>query len=292
MPTSGSPSVRRRRLAAELRRLRIGAGKTVEEAGEDLGWSKAKISRYELAQSGLKLTDVAKLLDLYGVQGTHRDQLLMLAEEASEKGWWESYSDVLTEGNRAFIALEAEATSILEWHINVVPGLLQTEQYAREVLSGYHEVATISPRAIERRLETRLIRQGLLTREGPLEYVGLLDESILYRQRGEASVMRAQLQRLADLSTLPNVTIRILPFAINHGLTMDTFSILQFGKEYETALHDVVSIEGISNEFYVEGDTETHTFQLAFEHLTEESLSPAESRELILAASRQAWNAT
>lgn len=292
MPTSGSPSVRRRRLAAELRRLRIGAGKTAEEAGESLGWSKAKISRYELAQSGLKITDVAKLLELYGVQGGHLEQLLMLAEEAAEKGWWEAYADVLTEGNRAFIALEAEATSILEWHINVVPGLLQTEQYAREVLTGYNEVATISPRAIERRLETRLIRQGLLTRAEPLQYIGLLDESIIYRQRGEPSVMRAQLERLADFSKLPNVTVRILPFARNHGLAMDTFSILQFGKDYETALHDVVSIEHLSNEFYVEGDAETHTFQLAFEHLAEECLSPAESREFILTASRQAWSAT
>lgn len=291
MSTSGSPSVRRRRLAAELRRLRIGVGKTAEEAGDDLGWSKAKISRYELAQSGLKLTDVVKLLELYGVEGTHRDQLLRLAEEASEKGWWEAYSDVLSEGNRAFIALEAEASSILEWHINVVPGLLQTEQYAREVLSGYHEVATISPRAIERRLETRLIRQRLLTREHPLEYVGLLDESILYRQRGEPSVMRAQLQHLADFSALPSVTIQILPFARKHGLAMDTFSILQFGKVYETALHDVVSIEHLSNEFYVEGDAETDTFQLAFKHLTKESLPPAESRELIFRASRQVWNA-
>jgi transcriptional regulator with XRE-family HTH domain len=292
MSTSGTPSVRRRRLGAELRRLRIGTGKTVEDAGRNLGWSKAKISRYELAQSGLKLDDVARLLDLYGVQGGHRERLLMLAEEASEKGWWEAYSDVLTEGNRAFIALENEATSILEWHINVVPGLLQTERYAREVLSGYHEVATISPRAIERRLETRLIRQRLLARAEPLEYVGLLDESILYRQRGDRSVMRDQLQRLADFARLSNVTIRILPFARNHGLAMDTFSILQFGKAYETALHDVVSIEHLSNEFYVEGDAETHTFQLAFRHLAEESLSRAESRELILATAGQVGTRT
>ena len=154
MSTSGSPAGRRRRLAAELRRLRVGTGKSAEEVGKVLGWSKAKISRYELAQSGLKLGDVARLLEFYGVQGSQREQLLALAEEATQKGWWEAYSDVLTEGHLAFIGLEAEATSILEWQISVVPGLLQTEQYAREILSGYQTVATISPRAIERRVET------------------------------------------------------------------------------------------------------------------------------------------
>ena len=221
-------------------------------------------------------------LEFYGVQGSQREQLLALAEEATHKGWWEAYSDVLTEGHLAFIGLEAEATSILEWQINVVPGLLQTEQYAREVLSGYHEVATISPRAIQRRLETRLTRQQLLTRDEPLEYVALLDESVLYRQRGDRSVMRAQLQRLADVAELPNVTIRILPLKRNHGLAVDSFSILQFGKAHETTLHDVVSLEHLNDELYVEGDTETYQFRLAFNHLTEECLSPSESQELIL----------
>src|SRR5580704_5669835 len=221
MPTSGSPTVRRRRLAAELRRLRTSAGKTAEDVGKVLGWSKAKISRYELAQGGLKPDDVARLLEYYEVQGNHRAQLLALAEEATQKGWWEAYSDVLSEGHLEYIGLEAEATSILEWQINVVPGLLQTEQYAREVLSGFQEVATISPRAIERRVETRLTRQQLLTRDEPLEYVALLDESVLYRQRGDQSVMRAQLQRLADVSELSNVTIRVVPLKRNHGLAVD-----------------------------------------------------------------------
>jgi transcriptional regulator with XRE-family HTH domain len=282
MPTSGSPPVRRRRLAAELRRLRTSTGRTADDVGKLVGWSKAKVSRYELAQSGLKPDDVEKLLDVYGVQGADRVQLLALAEEATRKGWWEAYSDVLTEGHLAFIGLEAEATSILEWQINVVPGLLQTEQYAREVLSGYHQVATISPGAIQRRLETRLTRQQLLTRDEPLEYVALLDESVLLRQRGGPSVLRTQLQRLADLAELPNVTIRILQLDRNHGLAVDSFSILQFGRAHETTLHDVVSIEHLINELYVEGDTETYQFRLAFNHLAEESLSPAESQELIL----------
>lgn len=290
MPASGSPPVRRRRLAAELRRLRTSADKTAEDVGEALGWSKAKISRYELAQGGLKPADVEKLLEFYGVQGSQREQLLTLAEEATHKGWWEAYDDVLTEGHLGYIGLEAEATSILEWQINVVPGLLQTEQYAREVLSGYQEVATISPRAIQRRLETRLIRQQLLTRDEPLEYVALLDESVLLRQRGVRSVMQAQLRRLADVAELPNVTVRILPLKRNHGLALDSFSILQFGKAHETILHDVVGLEPLSDDLYVEGDTDTHQFRLAFNHLAKECLSPSESRELILTTSSEAWD--
>jgi transcriptional regulator with XRE-family HTH domain len=290
MPSSGSPPVRRRRLAAELRRLRIGTDKTAEDVAEVLGWSKAKVSRYELAQGGLKPDDVAKLLEFYGIQASQREQLLALAEEGTHKGWWEPYNDVLTEGHLDYIALEAEATSILEWQINVVPGLLQTEQYARNILSAYQEVATISPRAVERRVQTRLIRQQLLTGDEPLKYVALLDESVLYRRRGDQSVMQIQLQRLADASQQPNVTIQILPLQRDHGLAVDSFSIFQFGKAHETMLHDVVSLEHISNELHVEGDTDTHQFRLAFNHLTEESLSPQDSRDLILTVSRQVWD--
>jgi transcriptional regulator with XRE-family HTH domain len=284
--------VRRRRLAAELRRLRVSSGKTAEDVGKDLGWSKAKISRYELAQGGLKPDDVARLLEIYGVQGGQREQLLALAEEATQRGWWERYSDILTEGHLAYISLEAEAASILEWQINVVPGMLQAEEYAREVLSGYQEVSTISPKAIERRLETRLIRQQLLTRDKPLQYEAILDESVLHRQRGDPSVMRAQLQRLVDVSELPNVTIRILPFKRNHKLAVDSFSIFRFDEAHETMLHDVVGLEHLSNELYVEGDTDTHQFRLAFNHLVKESLPPSESLERILTTSRQVWNNT
>jgi transcriptional regulator with XRE-family HTH domain/citrate lyase gamma subunit len=283
LPASGSPAVRRRLLGVELRRLRTSTKQTVEEVGEILGWSKAKVSRYELAQSRLKPDDVEKLLDFYGVRGSQREQLLALAEEATYKGWWEPYSDVLTEGHLAFIALEAEATSILEWQINVVPGLLQTERYAREILSGYQKVSAVSPGEIRRRLETRLTRQQLLTRDEPLRYSVLLDESVLRRQRGDRSVMEAQLRRMADLSELPNVTIRILPLERNHALAVDSFAILQFGKAHETTLRDVVSIEHLSNELHVEVDADTNQFVLAFKHLSEESLSPQESRDLILA---------
>ena len=290
MIAPASPMVRRRRLAAELRGIREDKGKSGDAVAAALNWSPSKVSRYELAQGGLKPADVARLLDYYGIQGRHRAQLLGLAEDATRKGWWETYSDVLTEGHLAFIGLEAEAVSLLEWQVNVVPGLLQTEMYAREVLSGYDEVAHISPKTIQRRLETRLVRQQLLTRDKPLEYAVLLDESILRRQRGNRTVMREQLQRLLAVAELENVTIQIVPLQGNHGLVVDSFTVLQFGDSDDTSLHDVVSIDHLSNELYVESDTDTHQFRLAFKHLTEEALSPAESRELILATSEHLWS--
>jgi hypothetical protein len=174
-----------------------------------------------------------------------------------------------------------------------VPGLLQTEQYARNILSGYNQVVPISPLAIQRRLETRLIRQQLLTRDEPLQLVSLLDEAVLLRQHGGegSAVMRAQLQRLADTVRLQsNVTIQVLPLNKSR-LAVDSFGILEFGNAEAATLHDVVSIENLNSELYVEGDTDTHQFRLAFDHLAGECLSPSDSRELILATARQAWGA-
>jgi len=289
MPAAGSPTVRRRLLAAELRHLRLDMDLTAQQVGAALGWSKAKVSRYELAQSGLKPDDVARLLDMYGVRGARREQLLGLAEDATAKGWWEAYSDVLTEGHMAFIGLEAEATSIQDWAMNVVPGLLQTEQYARDVLSGIQVIDPITPRKIERRLEIRLIRHQLLTRDEPMNYHALLDESVLHRQHGDQRVMRVQLHHLAQVSELPNVAIQVLPFKRDQTLAVDSFSILQFGTAREAGLPDVVSLEHLSDEVHIEGDSDAHTFRLAFRHIAAKCLSRADSRELILAAAQGEW---
>jgi transcriptional regulator with XRE-family HTH domain len=289
MSNSGSPTVRRRRLAAELRRLREQSDQTAEAVGKILGWSKAKVSRYELAQSGLKPSDVARLLDVYRVRGEHRRQLLTLAEEATQKGWWEAFSDVLTEEHAAFIGLEAEATSVLQWQINVVPGLLQTERYARDIFLGYQIVNRTAPAIIERRVQTRMIRQQVLIRDKPLDLAVVIDESVLRRQRGDRAVMHEQLQHLAEVSKRPNVTLRILPFAGPKGLALDSFQILKFGRAHEAPLHDVVSAESLINYLYVEGETDTYEFALAFEHLAQESLEPEESREFILRTARQLW---
>jgi transcriptional regulator with XRE-family HTH domain len=285
----GSPAVARLRVAAELRRLREGSGKTAEAVGEELGWSKAKVSRYELARSGLRPSDVASLLDVYGVQDEHRERLLELAEEAVRKGWWEAYSDVLTPEHSAFIGLEAGATSLLQWQAVVVPGLLQTEQYAREIFSGYQAVRSAPETIIERRVQTRMIRQQVLTRDEPLQLSVIIDESILRRQRGDGPMMFDQLQHLVEISDLPNVTLRILPLDGPKQLALESFQILQFGQAHETKLPDVVSAESVRAYLYVEGETDTYEFRLAFGQLERESLGPDESREFIGHVARQLW---
>ena len=185
MPDYGSPIVSRRRLAAELRRLRELSGRTGDQVADELGWSPSKVSRYELARTGLKPADVRKLLDLYQVGSGHRDELLALATDATRKGWWEAYSDILPEEFAALIGLEAQASSSWQWNVELVPGLLQTEDYAREVNSGYQGVAAVPPVQMERRLQARLARQQVLNRDPPFELSVVLDESRLKRRIGD-----------------------------------------------------------------------------------------------------------
>jgi transcriptional regulator with XRE-family HTH domain len=289
----GSPTVRRRRLAAELRRLRDGAGLTADQAAQHLGWSPSKVSRYELARTGLKSAEVRKMLDLYAVDGPPREELLALAREATEKGWWEAYSDTLPADYAAYIGLEAEARSCLEWQAEVIPGLLQTEAYAMQIHKGQQRVATIPPSQIERRVEVRLVRQQLLTRDPPLELQVVLDESVLLRRVADNPVMHAQLERLVEVSRLPNVTLRVLPLDGHHPILTTSFAVLRFGEADGATgakLRDVVSTEHLSSgELHFEGETDTYQYGLAFASLAEESLSASLSRELISSTARRLW---
>jgi transcriptional regulator with XRE-family HTH domain len=181
MTTSGSPAVRRRRLAAELRTIREDTGKSGDSVAAALNWSPSKISRYELAMTGLKIAEVEKLLNYYQVTGERREQLLDLARDAARKGWWEAYSDGLSEDYQQFIGLEHEARSIAIWHVEVVTGLLQTEAYARHIISSYGQVEPIAPRMVDRLVSVRMQRQQVLEREPPVQLSVVFDESVLRR---------------------------------------------------------------------------------------------------------------
>src|SRR6201989_1182334 len=150
MIAPGSPTVRRRRLAAELRGIREDKGKSGDAVAAALKWSPSKISRYERARTGLRPREVERLLDYYQITGSHRELLLRLAEDATQKGWWEEFTDSLSEDYQQFIGLEHEAASMSIWHVDVVPGLLQTEDYARHIISSYSRVAPIPPAMMER----------------------------------------------------------------------------------------------------------------------------------------------
>jgi transcriptional regulator with XRE-family HTH domain len=288
---SGSPAVRRRRLAAELRRLR--GGRTGTEVARALGWSPSKISRYEQGRSTLLFDEVSKLLDLYGVSDPERGLLLSLALDASQRGWWEDYADALPEESLAFIGLEAEAVSVAQWQVEVVPGLLQTEDYARQVYAGYqHVVPTTSPGVVERRVRVRMKRQEVLARDPPLQLSVVIDESVLLRRMGAREIMRAQLERLAAAAELGNVDLRVLPLNNENSLVADSFVIFGFGTnsvDDSVLLHDVVSTEGVKSETYVEGETDTHLYRLVFQGLVKASLPPCESLRLIRRTAEDVW---
>src|SRR6478752_5915059 len=150
MIAPASPTVRRRRLAAELREIREDKGKSGDSVAAALKWSTSKISRYERARTGLRPREVERLLDYYQVTGARRALLLGLAEDAAQKGWWEEFADTLSEDYQQFIGLEHEATSMAIWHVDVVAGLLQTDSYARHIISSYGRVEPVAPRMIGR----------------------------------------------------------------------------------------------------------------------------------------------
>lgn len=289
MTSSASPTVRRRRLAAELRRLRGShTGITVAKA---LGWSPAKVSRYELGQGTFPLEEIEKLLDHYGVIEPRRAQLLALAVEANERAWWDDYADVLSPGYMEFIGLEAEAASEWEWQLAAVPGLLQTREYAQAVHSAHQQAILKRPGVFDRRVAVRMIRQQVLTtRNPPLELSAVIDESVLLRKVESREVMSAQLRHLAEIAQLPNVDLRVLPLQSETSLRAEGFVVFGFGAQHETSkLGDVVSTEAAENSLYIEGETDTYIFRLFFDAFTRASLAPNDSRELILETARRLW---
>ena len=287
-----SPTVRRRRLAAELRRLRSEQGLHGDEVAERLGWSPSKVSRYELARTGLKPADVRKMLEVYGVESTRQDELVALAYEATKKGWWEDYADALPEDYLALIGLEAEATAEWSWHLEVVPGLLQTEAYAREVNIKGQSLSPVPPGQIERSVQARMRRQELLTRDPPLDLVAIIDESVLLRKIADASVMREQLHHLIEVAQLPNVSLRVLKLGDEWSMVMNSFDLLRFGtgrSDRDAMLPDVVWTEHLSSALYFEGETDTYQYRLVFERLTESAQGPSDSLDLIARTAAQSW---
>jgi transcriptional regulator with XRE-family HTH domain len=284
----GSPTVRRRRLAAELRGIRESTGKSGDSVAAALKWSPSKISRYERARTGLQPREVERLLDYYKITGSRRTLLLALAEDAAQKGWWEEFADTLSDDYQQFIGLEHEAASIAIWHVDVVAGLLQTEAYARHIISSYSRVEPIAPGMIGRLVRVRMRRQQILDRE-ELQLSVVLDESILKRRIGDESVMYEQLQRLVREADRPNLTLRILPLDVQRTVFSESFVIFGFGTDSDAMLHDVVSTEHLRNGFSLEGERETYLHRIAFQMLADASLDPGASRALILETAETHW---
>jgi len=289
MIAPASPTVRRRRLAAELRGIREDKGKNGEAVAAALRWSPSKISRYERARTGLRPREVERLLDYYQITGPRRALLLDLAEDAAQKGWWEEFADSLPEDYQQFIGLEHEAASIAIWHVDVVAGLLQTEAYARHIIGSYSRVEPVPPGMIGRLVRVRMRRQQVLNREG-LHLSVVLDESVLRRRIGDDLVMYEQLQRLAREADRPNLTLRILPLDAQHAIFGESFVIFGFGADSEAMLQDVVSTEHMRSGCILEGERETYLHGIAHQMLAEAALDPAASRTLILETAESHWS--
>ncbi len=245
----GGPTVRRLLVGAQLRRLRTERGISREQAGEAIRASEWKIHRLENGQVSFKDRDITDLLRYYGVTDPDAvEALLAMAREANEPGWWQPYNDLLPQWFRAYVDLESAAALIRTYEGQLVPGLLQTEDYTRAVLQGAQ--LDDSPEGLERRVALRLTRQQLLTRPDAPHLWAVVDEAALRRPVGGREVMRAQLERLVEATKLPNVTLQVLPFGAGaHPAMVGAFSVLRFGDE---DLPDVVYVEHLTNALYLD----------------------------------------
>jgi transcriptional regulator with XRE-family HTH domain len=291
MTAPASPTVRRRRLAAELRGIREDKGKSGDAVAAALRWSPSKVSRYERARTGLRPQEVARLLDYYQITGPRRALLLGLAEDAAQKGWWEEFAESLSDDYKQFIGFEHEAASMAIWHVDVVTGVLQTEAYARHIISSYSRIEPLPPGMIGRMVGVRLRRQQVLDRED-LRLSVVLDESVLKRRIGDESVMYEQLQRLVRDGDRPNLTLQILPLSAEHMVFGESFVIFGFRDDSDALQQDVVITEQLRSSVTLEGERETYLHRIAFQALSDASLSPAESRALILDTAGSYWSGT
>lgn len=272
-----APSVRSRQLAAELRRLRDDLGLTGDQAAAQLGWSPAKVSRIETARTMVTPTDLQAMLDLYEVSGQYRDRLTELGRAARQRGWWDAYADMLGPEYATLIALEADAEMIRWYAAQIVPGLLQTEDYARQIIRSTLLISP--PGEIERKVRVRMSRQRVLHADSPLHLSVVLDEAALRRVVGGAELMHEQLSHLLHASGQPNVDLRVLPSTAGaHPAVMGEFTILQFP---EMAAPDVVFLENMTSNLYVEREAEVFLYTLAFDRLTTLALGPEDSAAFI-----------
>ncbi|WP_214411665.1 helix-turn-helix domain-containing protein [Sphaerisporangium fuscum] len=267
------PTVFRMLVGARLRRLREDKNISRAKAGYAIRASDTKICRLELGRTGFKLRDVADLLTLYGVtDNAEREMLLSMAEQAGVPGWWQAYSDVMPPWFEPYIGLEQAASVIRTWQVGFVPGLLQTEDYARAVLGVGRGV---TPAELERRVRLRMLRQRILTGPGAVKLWAVIDEAVLRRPFGGAATMRAQLDHLIRMSELPNVTIQMMPFgAGGHAAVGGPVSILRLPP---AQLPDVVYLEQLGGALYPDKPAEIQQYWDVMNELCVDAERPAET---------------
>jgi transcriptional regulator with XRE-family HTH domain len=277
MGTENSPTVRRRRLALELRRLREAARLTCEEVAEHLECSASKISRVETGRVSVSPRDVRDMLELYGVPADQRESLVQLARDSRQKGWWHAYSDTMQPQMATYIGLESAASEIRIYEVSLIPGLLQTEDYARAVIRA--GMVNSPAEDIERRVALLMARQPAVVRDDPPKVWAVLDEAALRRRVGGSGLMRLQLEHLLAQAALPNVAVQVIPFAGGaHPAMGRPFIILVFPERVDT---DVVYLEDLTSALYLEDVAEVDRYNVFFNHLRATALSFDDSAALI-----------
>jgi transcriptional regulator with XRE-family HTH domain len=278
MPRQRStPTVRHRRLAAELRRLRDAAGLTQEEVSERTGKDRSTLYRLENAQQRPQRSTLIQLLDLYGASDEQRTELLALLREAGQRGWMQIDRSDLREIYADYISFESEARSVSNYESLFIPGLLQTEHYTRAVIRGILPHASMAQ--VESRVTARMERQALLTRENPPQLWAIMDEAAVRRVVGGRTVMREQLGRLRDAAALPNVTVQVIPYdAGAHPGMPGSFIVLEFPDPADQSL---VYLDSMAGDLFLEDDMEIRRYILMFEHLRAAALRPDESAALL-----------
>jgi transcriptional regulator with XRE-family HTH domain len=271
-----NPTVRRRRLGQELRRLRELKGMTAEEVAERLLVSQSKISRLENGRRSISQRDVRDLCGVYEVED-HRivDSLMQMAKDSRQQGWWHSFGDI---PYSVYIGLETDAASLRVYDPQVVPGLLQTNQYAEALIAG--ALPETAQTEIEKRVQVRMRRQERIsTEENPLRLWTVLDEAALRRVVGNRSLMRDQLEQLVEQSQLPHVTVQVIPFDMGaHPGLNGQYAILEFP---DAADSSVVYIEGVTSDLYLEKANDVQKYSVMYEHLRAQALNVEQSRQFI-----------
>ncbi|MEV7191015.1 helix-turn-helix transcriptional regulator [Streptomyces sp. NPDC093510] len=276
MASSVNPTVRRRRLGQELRRLRELKGMTAEEVAERLLVSQSKISRLENGRRSISQRDVRDLCGVYEVED-HRvvDSLMQMAKDSRQQGWWHSFGDI---PYSVYIGLETDAASLRVYDPQVVPGLLQTRAYAEALITG--ALPETTPTDIEKRVQVRMRRQERIAApDNPLRLWTVLDESALRRVVGSRHLMRDQLEHLVEQSQLPHVTVQVIPFEMGaHPGLNGQYAILEFP---DAADSSVVYIEGVTSDLYLEKANDVQQYSVMYEHLRAQALNVEQSRQLI-----------
>jgi transcriptional regulator with XRE-family HTH domain len=274
---AGGPTVQRLVLGSQLHRLRDSRGITAEQAAEAIRGSHSKISRMEHGRVGFKERDVGDLLTLYGVTDTEeRAALLNLAREANTPGWWHTYSDILPAWLEAYVGLEAAASVLRTYEVQLVPGLLQTEEYARALI---RQGSAASEEEIARRGELRGSRQEILRRPDAPQLWAVVDEGALRRPVGSTEVIRGQLKHLIEVADHPAVTLQVLPFQVGaHAAMGGPFTILRFA---EPDLADVVYIEQLTSALYLDKPVEVDSYLEVMEQLCLQAEPAANTAKLL-----------